>query len=331
LTLQVPASRKRDSSIATAQKTPEAYRNQVDSMKTSATKTPIGKVAGFLVAALLLPVLTGCFAAENTTGSGTVRENETVALKIRMGVGSVNALRKSSVISLEKLVVVLSSSANDTIRDTITDATTPALNPVSTTGQTVEKNYTLNALRTWKIVVTSRDALDSVIHRDSSIIPALYAGDTALVNLNLSSKFTMYEARFLSLPDSIRSQTLSQPKQKLCINRLVLKIDAITVRDSVSTAPCFDSLTTHTLSYDYVATGNRTVQLLAYGPMNYWDEEAPLFSGSTSINAGSGVDATVALNLTWVGPTTGIGHLEVELGKVGKVTVNGTLPGTVML
>jgi hypothetical protein len=68
---------------------------------------------------------------------------------------------------------------------------------------------------------------------------------------------------------------------------------------------------------------------MAYGPMNYWDVANPLFSGSTTINVGTGADSTVALNLAWVGPTTGTGKLEVQLGKVGKVTVNGTLPGTV--
>lgn len=292
--------------------------------------TPIRKLAGFLVTALALPVLSGCFMSESPAGPGTIPSDGEVSLRIRMGVGSVNSLRKTSVITLDKLVVTLSSSANDTIRDTVTSSTTPSLNPVSTTGQTVLKNYNLSALRTWKIMVTSRDALDSVIHRDSSTIPAMYAGDTAVVNLNLSSKYTMYEARFLSLPDSIQSATPAQPKQELCINRLVLKVDAVTVRDSTSSGPCFASLTTHSLAYDYVATGSRDIEMLAYGPMNYWDEEDPLFTGSTTVNVGAGVDSTVALNLSWVGPTTGVGQLEVELGKVGKVTVNGTLPGTVL-
>jgi hypothetical protein len=295
------------------------------------TNTLSRKLAGFLVAALVgsgAMLLSGCFVSENPSAPPVVAEREEVAVKIRMGVGSVNSLRKSSVITLDNLVITLSSSSNDTIRDTITSSTTPSLNPVSTTGQTILKNYTLTALRSWKIVVVSRDALDSVIHRDSSTIPALYAGDTAVVNLNLSSRFTMYEARFLTLPDSIQSATPSQPKQELCINRLVLKIDGVAVRDSTS-SPCFDSLATHTLAYDYVAIGNRNVEMVAYGPMNYWPIDSALFRGDTDIDVGSGIDSTVSLNLSWVGPTTGVGSIEVDLGKVGKVTVNGTLPGTV--
>ncbi len=223
-------------------------------MKFSAKNTLHG--ATVLMAAL---AMAGCFASGNPTSSRPIPQGDEVGLKIRMGVGSVTALGKSSVITLDKLVLVISSSANDTIRDTITSSTTPALNPVSTTGQTVSKNYTLKALRSWKIVVTSRDVLDSVIHVDSVVVPALYAGDTAQVNLNLSSRYSMYEAKFLSLPDSIQSATPSQPKQALCINRLVLKIDGASVRDSSSTGPCFASATTHTLAYDYVSLGAKTI------------------------------------------------------------------------
>jgi hypothetical protein len=312
--------------VATAQEALAETRNlnEKRTMANFTTNNPIGKLAGFLVAVLML---TGCFA-EKASGPDLEPQGKEVALKVRMGIGSVNSLRKSQTITLSKLIVVLTSSANDTIRDTITSLTTPALNPVSTTGQTVQKNYALTALRAWQLIVTSRDSQDSVIHIDTGSIPAMYAGDTAVVNLNLSSRFTMYEAKFLSLPDSIQSATPNQPKQVLCINRLVLKIDGLTVRDSTS-SPCFDSLATHALTYDYVAVGNRSVQMIAYGPMNYWDVANPLFSGDTTINVGSGADATVGITLDWVGPTTGTGKIEVELGKVGKVTVNGTLPGTV--
>lgn len=273
-------------------------------------------------------ILSGCFATESP--SVPVHEGEeNVAVRLRMGLGSVNELNKVALIKMNKLVIVYTSNANDTIRDTITGSTSPALDSVSTTGQTVVKNRALKALRSWKIVVTSRDRLDSVIHRDSAVIPAMYAGDTAVVNLNLSSRFTMYEAKFLSLPDSIQSATPGQPKQVLCINRLVLKVDGATVRDSVA-SPCFTKLATHTLAHDYVRVGNRSIELLAYGPMNSWNVALPLFSGSTTVNAGAGVDLTVNLNLDWVGPTTGTGRINVQLGRVGKVLVNGTLPGTVL-
>lgn len=289
-------------------------------------KRTLTGLAGLLAAV----AFSGCFVTESPEVPQA--EEGDVAVRLRVGIGSVTALNKAALIKMDKLIVVYTSSANDTIRDTVTTTTSPALDSVSTTGQTVVKNRALTALRSWKIVVTSRDRLDSVIHKDSANIPVLYAGDTAVVNLNLSSRYTMYEAKFLSLPDSIQSATASQPKQALCINRLVLKVDGVAVRDSLSGGgTCFAAVnTTHILTYDYVAVGPRTIEMLAYGPMNSWDESNPLFSGSTSVNVGAGIDATVNMNLAWVGPTTGVGSLTVQLGRVGKVTVNGTLPGTVL-
>lgn len=272
--------------------------------------------------------LVGCFgdssSAPNTNSQGA-------ALHIRMGVDPVNTLKKTSVISLSKLIVVLTSSANDTLRDTLTSSTSPALSATSTVAQTVTKDYTLSPLRTWKIVATTKDARDSVIHRDSATTPTLYDADTVSVALSLSSRFVMYDARFLSLPDSISSATAGTVKQVLRLNRLVLKVDGVTKVDStVSPGPYFTALATAVLSYDYVTTGSHTIQLLAYGPMYSWNTANPLFSGSTTISVGAGVDSTVAMNLAWVGPTTGTGHIAATVGKVGKVTLNGTLPGTIL-
>src|SRR5690606_30197720 len=105
-----------------------------------------------LLAAVFL--LTGCFVSERPSAPRAEGE-DTFALDIKVGIGGVNALRKSSTITLDKLIIVLTSSSNDTIRDTITSSTTPNLDPVSTTGQNIPKSYTLKALRSWKIVATS--------------------------------------------------------------------------------------------------------------------------------------------------------------------------------
>lgn len=296
-------------------------------MKTTFLTTLFKRKSVSLAGLFAAVILSGCFVTESPV---VERDGgEEVAVRVRMGIGSVSALQKTALIQMDKLVIEYTSNAGDVVRDTITGSTSPALDSVSTTGQTVVVNRSLKALRSWKIVVASHDRLDSVIHKDSASIPAMYVGDTAVVNLNLSSRFTMYEAKFLNLPDSIQAATPGQPKQVLCVNRLVLKIDGVVARDSVA-SPCFTKLETHTLAYDYVKVGNRNIQLLAYGPMNSWDVNSPLFSGSTTVNAGAGVDATVPLTLTWVGPTTGTGRLDVELGRVGKVIVNGTLPGTVL-
>jgi hypothetical protein len=35
------------------------------------------------------------------------------------------------------------------------------------------------------------------------------------------------------------------------------------------------------------------------------------------------------LTLDWTGPRTGTGSINAQMGKVGKVFVNGSLPGTI--
>jgi photosystem II stability/assembly factor-like uncharacterized protein len=210
------------------------------------------RLCAALGAALLL---SGCLVAGGS-GRGKKEAREPV-VSLRVGVGGVNGLGKSQVIRLRKLRIVISSSAGDTLRDSMTALTSPALDSVSTAAQILAKNYPLGALRSWKIMATSRDALDSVIHRDSAVIPVLYAGDTVAVNLGLSARYSMYEARFLDIPDSIRSGP-GDLKQALCINRLVLKIDGAVVRDSLSPGPCFDD-TTHALAYDYLPSGSAWV------------------------------------------------------------------------
>jgi len=108
-----------------------------------------------------------------------------------------------------------------------------------------------------------------------------------------------------------------------------LTIDNVVKVDSTaSPGPYFTPLATASLSYDYVKTGSHVIRLTAYGPLYSWDVANPLFSGTTTINVGAGVDSTVPLTLLWVGPTTGTGHINATIGKIGKVTVNGLLPGT---
>lgn len=291
------------------------------------------QIASGVLALAAILLMTGCFATESSSTPPPSESGDQVSLGIRMGVGGVNALGKSATITLDKLILVLTSSANDTIRDTITSSTTPALSTVSTTAQVISKNYSLKALRSWKIVATSKDTRDSVIHRDSATVPAMYAGDVAAVNLSLSSRFSMYEAKFLSLPDSIRSAGDTLVKQYLCIKRLVLKVDGTAVRDSTTPNTCFADGATHTLAYDYVTVGSHSVQMLAYiasGTMGSWSSTSPVYSGSRTVAVGAGLDSTLAITLDWVGPTTGTGSLSATLGKVGKITINGTLPGTVI-
>jgi hypothetical protein len=236
--------------------------------------------------------------------------------------GKVGALGKSSAINLTKLVLtaVSSSTPADTVRDT---------SAVSGNSQvTVLRALTLAPLRNWVVTAKSLDAKDSVIHSGSSASFFVKPADTADVTLNLASRFAMYEARFNSLPDSISSSVSGTGKDKLNLNRVVLLVDGVIKADSVLASGYFSPNQNVNVFWDYITPGNHTVTLEAYGALHAFTGK--LYSGSANFTVTAGADDTRSVTLNWVGPTTGTGKLTVTLGKVGKVIVNGALPGTVI-
>ncbi len=236
--------------------------------------------------------------------------------------GKVGALGKGSAINLSKLVLTAVSTATppDTVRDTAS---------VSGNAQvTVLRTLTLAPLRTWVVSAKSLDAKDSVIHSGSSAAFFVKPADTAVVSLNLASRFAMYEARFNALPDSISSSVSGTGKDKLNINRVVLLVDGVVKADSVLASGFFSANQSVNVFWDYITPGNHTVTLEAYGVLNTFTGK--LYSGASTFAVTAGNDDTRNVNLAWVGPATGTGKLTVTLGKVGKVIVNGALPGTVI-
>ncbi len=289
------------------------------------------QAAGILFAVLLLS------ACGRSRGVAEVQEDHPAIVNLRVGLGKVGtfakaeAFRKTSAITLDKLILELTSNTGDTLRDTITTSSSPvSISAVSTSPQTITKDYiALKPLRAWKVVAITLDVLDSVIQKDSAVSPVLYADDTADVVLNLDSRFSMYNARFLGIPDSISSTVPGTFKQMLILNRLVLKVDGSILVDSTEPGG-FTPLDTAVLSYDYVPVGSHSITLEAWGRIKVSTPDAMLFTGTKTINVGAGSDSATALTLSWVGPTTGTGQISATLNRVGKVTVNGALPGTVI-
>lgn len=234
--------------------------------------------------------------------------------------GKVGVLSKTATINLRKVYFTLTSSAADTIRDSarVTGSEQVVVNML----------WSLKPLRIWTISARSLDAKDSVIHEGVSASFLVKPADTVSVNLNLSSRFTMYEARFQALPDSIASTAAGTGKDKLNLNRMVLKVDGVERGDSLRTSGYFEGGQSVTLYYDYITPGSHAVVLEASGRLNGF--EGVLYRGTAEFNVASGADETRTVTLDWVGPTTGSGQLTVTLGRVGKVIVNGTLPGTVL-
>jgi hypothetical protein len=247
-------------------------------------------------------------------------QNATV--KSTIVLGKVGVLSKTASISLQKLILTAVSSATpaDTVRDTAT---------VSGNAQvTVLRVLTLAPLRNWTVSAKSLDAKDSVIHQGSTGSFFVKPADTAEVTLNLTSRFSMYEARFNSLPDSISSSVSGTGKDKLNLNRVSLLVDGVVKADSILASSFFSGNQNVNIFWDYITPGSHTITLEAYGVLHTYTGK--LYSGSSTFTSTAGSDDTRSVTLNWVGPTTGTGKLTVTIGKVGKVTINGGLPGTVI-
>jgi hypothetical protein len=280
--------------------------------------------AKLLLAALAPIALSHCGANPATApdAAGNVPAQEADgAVKATLLLGKVGVLSKSSAISLQKLILTAVSSATppDTVRDTAAVSGNDAV--------TVLRTLTLKPLRNWTVSAVTKDAKDSVIHAGGTAAFFVKPADTAAVSLNLASRFAMYQANFNTLPDSIASTVPGTGKDKLNLNRVVLKVDGIVRGDSTASG-YFAAGANVSLYFDYVSPGSHTVTLEAYGALHSYS--GILYSGSSTFSVLSGNDDTRAVTLDWVGPTTGTGKLTVTLGKVGKVIVNGTMPGSVI-
>ncbi len=275
--------------------------------------------------ALATPVLMHCGANPNSASAdnGVLPTQEADGtVKSTVLLGKVGALSKSSTINLSKLILTAVSSA--TPADTVRDTAAVSGNDVVT----VLRTLTLKPLRNWVVTAKSLDAKDSVIHTGSTASFFVKPADTTAVSLNLTSRFAMYQANFNTLPDSIASSTSGTGKDKLNLNRVVLKVDGIIRGDSVLASTFFAGGANVSLYFDYITPGSHTVTLEAYGSLHTYS--GILYSGASTFSVTAGNDDTRAVTLNWVGPTTGTGKLTVTLGKVGKVIVNGTVPGTVL-
>jgi hypothetical protein len=253
---------------------------------------------------------------------GVVNEDANGTVRSTIVLGKVGALSKSATIGLQKLILTAVSSATpaDTVKDTAVVSGNAAV--------TVLRTLTLKPLRNWVINAKTVDGLDSVIHSGSTASFFVKPADTTAVSLNLASKFSMYQANFNGLPDSIAATGTGTGKDKLNLNRVVLKVDGIVKDDSVMASGFFAAGQNISVYFDYIDVGSHTVTLEAYGTLHTYT--GILYTGTTSFNVGAGNDDTQAVTLNWAGPTTGNGKLTVILGKVGKVIVNGGLSGTVL-
>lgn len=288
-------------------------------------------------------VLSGCLMND---GGKQADVGPSANLVISMGVKDVNnltkpGLGKASAITLEKLVVTLTSSvATDAvIRDTIYAHPDSAFKPDASNQQSVLKNYSVKPLRNWTVSVRTIDVNGVVIHDSSKTENNLQIGETRAFLFSLAPKYIVYVAKFF-LPDSIGSaDTNVTSKQALNIKRFMMVVDGDTVRDTSSSPGYFPSGVEIPIVWDYVSTETDTHEVRLYvftdsaGGMGSWNPELPLFADTVLV---TDIDSVYAPELPYTGPGSpsdpngagggSVAGLSITIGAVGLVEIQPQLP-----
>lgn len=295
----------------------------------------------------------------------------------------VSAVVPTETIELQNMVLRFTSNLKDTVWDTVFANVGSGLSSADPQqDRSVMVNVELAPLRWWNIEVKTHDQYDSVIHYGNIGPFSSKGGQTVNMTVPLiNSRFSMYEARY-QLPDQIYPAGVPDSQrvyQKIFFTRLVLMVDSQVVRDSSSFSPNITApgsrfigagsslrnaagrfffkpsikptdTITHIQSYQYVRTGPRNFEIMAYGFLEGDSVGmAPrlLFYGQSlvAITPGAAMPE-VPIVLDWKGPGStqdpgtpppepgepdwsGV-TMSVSIGKVGKIVqridIDGGIP-----
>ena len=238
--------------------------------------------------------------------------------KFSLQVGKVGALSKSSTIGMKKLILtaVAGGDKPDTVRDTSAIS--------GNDQQTVNRTLKLKPRSSWVLFAKTLDLKDSIVHQGSTTAFAVKVSDTAKVTLILQSRFTMYQATFANLPQSIGVDADNKgDKVGVAVTRLVLKVDGVIKGDSTA-KESFSALQTILLNFDYVYVGKHDITLEAYGQTGTF--KGLLYTGTNPINTVPGEDGSRQIVMAWVGPNTGAAAASIIVGHVGKIEVTPKFP-----
>ncbi len=269
-------------------------------MKILDFKKCIKHYSSLFLTLILMTALSCSDSSENSLISDNTGE-----ANVLVQISKVNKIGKSRSIELSKLYVSLSASGEAVIYDTIVITGNEQI--------VVPIHYeNLASLKIWTITAETRDNSAIVIH-SGTLSFEINPNETTTANVVLMSAFSMLNANFLNIADSV--------------TRCELHVDDVLKSDS-SFEKQSHSGETITLTYDYLEAdnNNHNVRLDVYGEM--WGEEKLLYTGDTTIPVLSGVDENYNVKLRWVGPDlppAGQAEITVTLGNTGTVTINGDM------
>lgn len=260
---------------------------------------------------------TGSEPAASAKDKGSKAAAGYAPVQFSLNVGKVGALRKSSTINMTKLILtaVAGGEKPDTVRDT------SALSGHDQ--QTVKRVLKLKPKSSWVLYAKTLDQKDSIIHQGAAPAFAVKISDTTHVTLVLQSRFTMYTAKFTSLPYSIGFGDERNDRVGVAITRLVLKVDGVAKRDSTA-KEYFSPTGDVNLAFDYVSVGSHDFTLEAYGIVS--GKSGLLYTGTVNITTVPGEDGARTVQMAWVGPSDGGAHANIIVGKVGTMELKPNFP-----
>ncbi len=252
-----------------------------------------------------LALLAGCSknnpVSEEATLTGSV--NATVYLEKVGSLGKARALGKTSAISLSKGYLLISADGENDLLD--------SMDLSGSSQQNMNKIFSDIKVKLWKAVAWTVDQNDSIIHKDSTTF-TIVENDTVDVNLNLSAKYSMFEARIFPISDSAKNAEV------LVNGELVVD----------STFGKSSSLDTVKMFFDYLPASpspgtSVTIKMNIRG--DWIDADTLLWTGEKTFDVISGSDLNETIVLNWVGPEVGGADISVVIGKVGTVVVDGEI------
>ena len=285
------------------------------------SRISLGKVFAVAMAVAVVAACTNNPTASDpaaSAGPGKAQPGTYGLAKFSLQVGKVGALSKSSSIGMKKLILtaVAGGDKPDTVRDTSAIS--------GNEQQTVNRTLKLKPRSSWVLFAKTLDLKDSIVHQGSTQAFSVKVSDTSKVTLILQSRFTMYQATFANLPQSIGvDQDNKGDKVGVAVTRLVLRVDGVIKADSTA-KEYFSGLQTIVLNFDYVYVGMHDITLEAYGRTGTYN--GLLYTGTNPINTVPGEDGSRQIVMAWAGPSTGAANASIIVGHVGKIDVTPKFP-----
>lgn len=265
-----------------------------------------------IVSAFVFLAMLGCSQNNSPVSAGGGVGEVPLVIKL----GKVGSLAKTAAISLDSMTLDFTASGEANVHQKIDIS--------GNDQQTVTTSVELAANKSWALTIRTYDGAQqwNYVHNGSTSFNVV-EGKNPTVSMTLSARYSMLMVRINPVPDSSTYMALAQGNDR---SMMMIRWDDTTYSKG-------NKSTTDTvkLYYDWLSVTDQmpmtqNIQVLIRGTWN-GTPDVDLYWGTLSITSVlAGQDASYSFNLNWIGPssTTGNVPIEVTIGKIGTIIVDGT-------